>query len=275
MWLTVATTIDSPSISCNMIRQPQERQPQGQQRRQQPLQQRRQQGYFLLEMLIVMAISLVLYYLMFRRPEHHAPIEQQQAPDTYPWVQDWRIRGSAQRRPKGVKLCKPSPDQPQFTEAMLLRASVTQDGHSRGSLELRIQPDGAITGSWQGSYPTSQRSRDEVIAADVSGNTDATRMYRDKQGADPAQLFLITKGTFLMLQTSRNTHQVKDIKGDIYIIGWIAPDFTARGQLHLTSDKHSQQVFNWSGRCIPWTDDIDHTAGNHIDNTTSSVSRVR
>ncbi|MBN2210110.1 MAG: hypothetical protein JW709_01825 [Sedimentisphaerales bacterium] len=208
----------------------------------------RRGGYaLLLGLLITIAIGMIIYYFSFYRPARKTQAMQVSRPDEFPWVNDWRIRGSGAVRPKGAEVFNPSPEQPQFTEAMFLRIKPQENNNSRGKVELTIASDGSIIGLWSANYKADNGYRYEVMGADLEGNTDATNRYKDDSGEDPAKLFFITTGNFIMIETDPR-NRVKSVAGDIYVVGWIAPDLTAHGRLYLTTDRvECQRIFEWTG----------------------------
>ena len=50
----------------------------------------------------------------------------------------------------------------------------------------------------------------------------------------------------MILETDFETGKVRNLVGYIYVTGWIGPDYKAFGQLHITSDKINQTIFQWS-----------------------------
>ena len=205
-------------------------------------------GYAILGLLIVIALGMLIYYFAIWRIESAALKKQEQSPDDYPWVEDWRIRDSAGPAPRGQVSTSAQAD---IVETVQLTGAVTQDGRQRGRLELLLYPDGIVEGSWTGEYNTETAANCQVMMGDVAGNTDPTKVYQDERGEDASQLFIITSGRFLILQDDKKTNRTQKLIGHIYITGWVARDFWAFGTLHLTSDKVNQQVLEWAARPAP------------------------
>jgi hypothetical protein len=86
------------------------------------------------------------------------------------------------------------------------------------------------------------------MMGDFKGNTDPSKIYSDEEGEDRSLLFVICKGKFLILESNMDTGKVRKVTGYIYVVGWIAPDLSAFGRIHLTSDKKTQQIFDWEGK---------------------------
>lgn len=207
-------------------------------------------AFALLWLLISVAFGMIFYYVSFYRPDAKLLKQQQKAPDTYPWVEEWRLRDSVMEKPKNVILHKPSDQLPVLTETIAINAFVQQDGNKRGNLSLLISPDGNVSGSWNGEYLLDSGTRFEVMVGSFEGNTDPTRLLEDSNGPDPARLYFIAKGDLLMIETLSD-NRVRKFIGWIYLVGYINPDLSVSGKLHITSDKETQHIFQWSGKPSP------------------------
>lgn len=172
----------------------------------------------LLGLLITIAIGLMIYYFSFYRPARKTQAMQASRPDEFPWVDDWRIHGARATRPAGADVSDPSPQHPQFTEAMFLRIKPQKNSDARGKIELTIGPDGAIGGAWSGNYKADNNYKYEVMGGTLEGNTDATKRFKDDTGEDPSKLFFITKGNLLLIETNPQ-NRVKSVAGEIYVVG--------------------------------------------------------
>jgi len=82
------------------------------------------------------------------------------------------------------------------------------------------------------------------------GNTDPSRLFEDSNGPDPAKLYFIAKGDLLMIETLSD-NRVRKFIGWIYLVGYLNPDLSVSGKLHITSDKETQHIFQWSGKPSP------------------------
>ena len=212
----------------------------------------RRSGFTLISLLIVMVIAVSIFYFGFYRQSSELTKKQKESPDIYPWVEEWRIWDSRAPAPSDAVRQGPSSSQPVIDEDLQLSARVTLDGQQRGKLTLMFDPDGTVTGGWGGEYTTEERTNYLVMLADVSGNTDPSRSHRDEHGQEPSKLFFITKGNFMLVETQKN-NRVRRVSGEMFVTGFIAPDFSVQGRLHLTTDRDSQKMFEWSGKARPPT----------------------
>jgi len=212
----------------------------------QALSKKNRHGYgLLLMLLIVIAIGMLIYYYTLGPPiDKKTTREQQQSPDKYPWVQEFRLRKKGQQAQQ-----QPSADQPNITKTIRIAGLVKDENKDRGRIEMLIRPDGTVEGVWGADYGVKSPRRDyTVMKADFKGNTDPSKIYADENGEDPTKLFIITKGQFLILETDFETGEAHKRAGYIYVVGWLGPDFKAFGRLHLTEDKSTQTIFQWSAR---------------------------
>lgn len=210
--------------------------------------QRDRAGYALLLMLLlVVVIGMVIYYFALSPPmDRETSRMQKQFPDKYPWVEEFRLRKRGEEAQE-----RPSAKQPNIIEAIRLGAEVREEGKGRGTIQMLINPDGTVEGTWRADYRTRAPKIDyTVINAKFKGNTDPSKIYSDERGEDLSKLYIITKGNFLILETNFETGKVRNLVGYIYVTGWIGPDYKAFGQLHITSDKKKQTIFQWNTLAI-------------------------
>lgn len=209
-------------------------------------------AYALLGTLIAIAVGMLIYYFTFYRMDSETYHQQLSSPEDYPWVDEWRIRGSDMPRPQGQDQASLAPEQPHITESLKLKTRVSEDKKNRGSILIFLEPDGSILGGWSGDYNTqslnSQIPINHVINfADFEGNIDPAKIYQDEKGEDPSKLFFITKGKLSLLETNMDNNRVRHVMGLIYVVGWISSDFSVAGRVHITSDKKSQRIYQFSG----------------------------
>jgi hypothetical protein len=211
---------------------------------------RNARGYALLMLLIVIALGMLIYYFaLYPSIDRKPTAEQMKSPDEYPWVEEFRLRKRGQKAQHS-----PSPEQPNITEAIQLAGRVRHKEKERGTIGMVIKPDGTVEGTWTADYGVKSPRRDyTVMKANFRGNTDPSKIYADEGGEDPSKLFIITRGNFLILETDYETGEARKVAGYIYVVGWLAPDHTAFGRLHLTTDKRTQTIFEWAGKpAAPW-----------------------
>jgi hypothetical protein len=157
-----------------------------------------------------------------------------------PWNEQSRII------PQGQTLTKtPSADQPKIVDVLRYRAEVYQDDSSRGKVNLIIYPDGIVKGIWNGEYDNDD-SHCIVLAASFAGNIDPSKPCIENNTHNASKLYFITSGTFTMLETSVSKGRNSSINGLIYVRGWLDPNLNTTGELFVTENKKSFEVFSWS-----------------------------
>jgi hypothetical protein len=162
-----------------------------------------------------------------------------------PWNEESRILAP------GVAVSRsPSADQPKITEVLRYKSQVWLDNDSRGVVNFIIYPDGIIKGVWNGEYENSNDSHCIVLASSFSGNIDPTKPWTDENIHDATKLYFITSGTFTMLEMGSVTGYNRGINGLVYVRGWLDPNFLAAGELFITRNKKSYEVFSWSASPI-------------------------
>jgi hypothetical protein len=196
-------------------------------------------------LLIVVVVGMLIYFVsMGGRIEDEPTAEQLANPDEYPWVEEYRLRKEG-----AAAEYSPSADQASITEPIQIVAEVKEGRYGRGDMHISIGPDGFAEGAWKADYGTvSPRIDYTVMKGDFKGNIDPSKVYRNERGEDASKLFLICRGTFLILETNMDTNKVRKVTGYIYVVGWIEPDLSAFGRIHVTSDKKTQEIFEWEGK---------------------------
>lgn len=217
-------------------------------RRNSSIQVANRRGFALLMLLIVVVIGMLIYYFALSPVDRKTAREQRKSPDKYPWVEEWRIKdrkgGDAREKPS-------SEEQAKIRGIMEYRVNVKEERNDRGLISLMISPDGTVEGGWVAEYDTlSPRMNYTVVNAGFKGNTDPSKIYSDAEGEDKSKLFFITKGNFLILETNFDNGKVKNVTGNVYVTGWINPDYSASGKITITSDKKSLQAFHWQGEPV-------------------------
>ena len=209
--------------------------------------QRNRPGLVLLMMLLLVIVLGVLVYFFGIYPEDKETMRiQEQSPEKYPWVEEWRIEHPGRRKPRQHVQEGLSEEQPNFTETIQFMAKVWEQGKERGGISMAIHPDGTVEGGWGADYDSiSPRMHRLVIKGAFKGNTDPSKIYTDEEGEDQSKLYFITKGTYLILETNFETSKVRKIIGNIYVVGWLSPDLSAFGRVHITPDKKTQEIYEW------------------------------
>jgi hypothetical protein len=129
---------------------------------------------------------------------------------------------------------------------MRFTGTAKEDEDYFGDIKFSVQPDGTVRGSWGGDFETTKKKH-YLASAGFEGNTDPTRIYKDKTGnVDTTKLFMIAKGTYQELVTDYETRAVRRGAGKIYVVGWINKDLTVEGRMHMTVDKRTQRIYEWT-----------------------------
>lgn len=158
-----------------------------------------------------------------------------------PWNEEARILAP------GVAVSRsPSADQPKITDVLRYKARVWQDDDSRGLVNFIVYPDGIVKGVWNGEYESSSDAHCTVLASSFSGNIDPAKPCVDENIHDAGKLYLITSGSYTMLETGGMTGYNRGINGLVYVRGWLDPNLLATGELFITRNKKSYEVFSWS-----------------------------
>jgi hypothetical protein len=153
-----------------------------------------------------------------------------------PWNEESRIL------PPGKIPSRPlSNDGPKLGEILHYKTIPTHEGLPCGNLTFFISPEGTVKGIWNGEYDTSDDVHCTILAASFAGNIDASKSFVEGNLHDPSKLYFITKGTITMLKSGAFGNY--GVNGLIYFHGWLDPDYTAAGQLFITQNKKSYEVF--------------------------------
>lgn len=194
-------------------------------------------------LLIVVAIGMMIYYFQLNPIDFKIKRLQKQDPDTYPWVQDWRLVGQDQLPQQ------PEASQPQITENIYFETRPKKDNQSRGKILFQINHEGIVIGNWTGEYDTrSPPVSYAIMKGEFQGNIDPTKIYADDQGRDPSKLFFIAKGTYLMLVSNHDTGKTTSPSGYIYVTGWLDNEFSVTGKVTISPNRKNLETFNFAAR---------------------------
>jgi hypothetical protein len=167
------------------------------------------------------------------------------------------------------------PEQPKLKGRTRFEATVYDGDQRRGTLEIRIRPDGMIRGSWSvdftiGSAPTiryrtvTDRSSD-FVPDNFKGNLAPWKIYEDEDGQDESKLYLIAKGSCVLKAHNLKTAEKHNISETFYVTGWIGTDYNAAGELTTARTKDGMSpsfeyrygtgkieyvTFEWNGRRV-------------------------
>jgi len=161
--------------------------------------------------------------------------------DIHPWEEESRLLQQGQQLADSL-----SPDQPVIKETIFLQASVKEAANSTG-LKFAIEPDGTVAGGYYADY---NKSKDKiemnyVMNAGFEGNFDPSNIYFDEAGEDTSKLFFLAKGQMSILAHNFTADTVGHSTQNIYVTGWINPDYTATGRLVLMTGRKTFQTFHW------------------------------
>jgi len=159
-----------------------------------------------------------------------------------PWNEEFRILKEGQT----VKQ-RSSAEQTTIGQVLRYKADAEQGGSPRGQVNILIYPDGIVKGVWNGEYDTGDGTHCLVMAASFKGNIDPTKPYPNAEGKKQSQVYFITKGTFVILETRMESGKSRSITGYVYVRGWLEPDYTAVGEVVVTENRKTCEIFSWGG----------------------------
>ena len=158
-----------------------------------------------------------------------------------PWDEEKRIL------PEGKTPAKsPSADQPKMTDTLRFKIPVYQDDFGRGQINFVLYSDGTIKGVWNGEYDRDEDAYCTILAASYSGNIDPTKPCIQNGRHDSSKLYFITSGSYTMLEKISSVGRERGINGLIYVRGWLDPNYTATGELFVTENRRTYDVFSFS-----------------------------
>ena len=195
----------------------------------------------LLFLLLGVIVMMVGYFLILNpRPSSDSIQEQKQDPERYPWVEENRIKKDTE------DIYKPEPEQPQIKDVTIYKAEVTKDGEGRGIVLIEVDPTGLVQVRWFGEYTTATpRMEFQILSSSAKGNIDPTKIYEDENDMDYEKLYVVTKGSFSMLETNYENGKIRKIAGFLYLTGWLDKQQQIKGYLSITSDKNNVKVFDY------------------------------
>ena len=117
------------------------------------------------------------------------------------------------------RIVTPRQEQPQITEEVTINGPIYTDMGELGTLSMTIDPNGRITGSWEGKTP---KNKDQDYHCKLIGSIYPEAEHRK----DASKLFLA--GRVRKVQTIGGSLR-PDCR--IYIRGWFGGDYTAYGKI--------------------------------------------
>lgn len=136
-------------------------------------------------------------------------------------------------------------EQPQIERILRYKSDVEQEGHGRGEVNLLIYPEGTVKGVWNGRYDFGDGVERVIMAASFSGNTVPGKRYVGENGPDRSKLYLMAKGTYVIMESKAGSGVEENTSGYLYVTGWVEKDFTAVGDLYITRDRRTYERFDW------------------------------
>lgn len=189
-------------------------------------------------LVIIMVIAAVIFGVAKYR-KINAP-DPDTAMNLAPWT-EWRLRQQSQK-----PAVPPSDKQAKIATMLKYDANVelTETKEPRGEIEMEITPDGDVAGAWGGTYYDSKKDNFDG-GGKFNGKIYPGKIYRDEKGEDPTKLFFLAKGRFNLQQMIAENNKVRVLTGDLYVSGWLNPDFSLASDITITSDEQYSQVFHW------------------------------
>lgn len=200
--------------------------------------QKKRSASALLGLLIVIALAAAIYFAQLYLKK--TAKDPDTCHDLAPW-KEWRLRQSSEKPAQEL-----FEQQPDITNIILYDTNVRLEREPRGELRLTIHPDGSVGGMWYGDYYNNSKVNFDILRGDFKGRTYPRKIYRDEQGLeDKSKLYFITKGTFLLAETNFKKDTVFHRGGDIYVRGWVEPDYKIMGEIIITSNEKYFETFTW------------------------------
>ncbi len=157
-----------------------------------------------------------------------------------PWKEENRILREGKKLTK-----KPSAEQPQLTDTLRYKARVYQDGSPRGFVNFILYADGTLKGVWNGEFDKNEDIYCTILAASYYGNIDPTKQCIQNNMHDASKLYFITSGSYSMVE-KQPSGQSRGINGMVYIRGWFDPNYEATGELFITQNRKTYEIFSFS-----------------------------
>ncbi len=199
----------------------------------------------LLGLLIIIGLVILVYFgqLWFKKMTPNPDIRN----DLTPW-KEWRLR---QANPKPSQ--EPSDKHPKIAQQLECQGSAEAKDKQitpRGEITLLIAPDGKVAGMWGGNYYNDAKVNFEG-GGDFAGYICPAKIYKEETGQeDPSRLYFIAKGKFQLHESDlQKTYYIR--VGDLYVTGWLSPNYNVEGKVTLTSDEKYYETFYWKGYAKP------------------------
>ena len=199
-------------------------------------------GYAILMLLVVVAIGMIIYWidinaLFGRLPES---VDPSSSHEVLPWEKKESLLKRGQEPDTNISEGQPVIDRDIFIEATVEQSNTT------GDFIVTISPDGKVAGGWYADYNKGTNPRmNYVMNAKFRGNVDPTAVFFDENGEDPTKLFFIAKGEISILASNFDGGGIQNSIQNIWVTGWLDPDYKAKGEMTLVTGRNTYQTFNW------------------------------
>ncbi len=202
---------------------------------------RRNRGDSSLTVLILIAclVCIVIFLKWYLK----SPVKD---PDLYDYPEAWK---EWRAREKSKKPAQPlSAEQPALTEPLKYDTTLSdiESKEPRGEMILFVSPDGGVFGVWNGLYWKTRTVNIQLMGGDFDGKVYPAKIFRNENGEeDPSMLYMMAKGNFTALKTDTKNGRVSHIGGDIYVRGWLSPEYVLTGEVTITSFGGEVEKFTW------------------------------
>ena len=189
---------------------------------------------------LLVVIGLVIVIMLAKTVMKKTAKDPDTCLDLKPW-KEWRLRESSAKA-----LGAPSEEQPDITETIRYDFNLSHQNETRGEMYLVIHPDGTVMGAWNGHYHEEKlKLTYDIQDGRFQGYACPLKIYQDANGQDPSKLYFIAKGDFILHEYDlKSKYHIR--VGDLYVTGWIEPDYAVNGKLVLTSDEKYFETYEWN-----------------------------
>ena len=205
-------------------------------------------GYaMILGIFICLLIGMLFYYRSLIGPG--IDIDTGEKTKNPPWKQWHKLQKLVERG----KIGKPFPIHPQIVEKVGFGSTLYENQDERGGLSLVFDSNYCIMGDWAGTYSVGPNKAKEyqIGLCKIRGHfVPYADRIKVKSEHKPEEIYFLARGLFMMVEYNNDQGGgVKKVSGDIYVTGWLAPDFTIqRGQAILTSDNKHYKTLTYTGK---------------------------
>lgn len=182
---------------------------------------------------ILVLIACLVFIVIFLKWYLKSSVQDPDLHDYPEAWKEWSVR-EASKKPSQ----EPSAVQPDISEGVKIETNLSdkESGEPRGEMILFVGPDGGVAGNWNGLYHKGESRSYQILNGGFGGRVYPAKVYRSESGrVDPTMLYIMAKGEYLVLETDTTKGGVENITGDIYLRGWLSPDYVLTGEVTITS----------------------------------------